>query len=805
MHQFFADLRRAVRALRRQPGFTLVALITLALGIGANTAVFSVLSSVVLEPLPFGHPGRLVRLYTAALDEPGARYFHTVPDILDVREQSGAFASVGVMYTYREVGSDLTARDGTTQRVRVIPVSADYFRTLEATPLLGRTFTADEEHPDVRRILLSHALWVAFAGADPDIVGRTLQVDGEAYEVIGVMRPALHDVVTGDAAAWVPLSLETGGENTRDNHYLSAVARLAPGVSLAQAQARVDAVMARLRQDFAPNARSHRTMRVVPLHADVVRGSAAAVYVLMGAAGLVLLIACLNVANLFLARSLAQTREIAVRTALGAGVARLAGPHLAEGLLLALTGGVVGSAVAVGGVKLLLAVSPESLARAEEVGFDLRLLGFALVTTLLTALVFAAAPAVRATRVDPIQALHEGERGSTSGRAARRARSTLVATQVALALVLLVGAGILMRSFLALARVPLGFRPDHVATFEVHLSTPRYAAPERRIQLHQALLERVREIPGVEAAGAISWLPANGHYHQWGFGTLDATGRRQWADAMVRVVDGDVFGALGIPLLGGRTFTAGDRLDTDPVALIDQSLARTVYGTRDPFGMRFLTGGREFTVIGVVGTVAYEADGTPFPMVYLSHAQFANDRNWALTYVVRTSVPPEQIVAPARRALAALDPALVLYQPRSMDAVLARHRARDRFTLLLMGTFAAIALTLAAVGVYGVLSYTVAQRTHEIGVRMALGARPPEVRALVVRQGAQVAGVGIVTGLGAAWLLSRMLGSLVFGVSPRDPLVFAGVAIVLAGVIGAASYVPARRASRVDPVEAMRG
>ena len=576
-------------------------------------------------------------------------------------------------------------------------------------------------------------------------------------------------------------------------------------MSLAQAQARVDAVMARLRQDFRENGRDHRTMRVVPLHADVVRGSAAAVYVLMGAAGLVLLIACLNVANLFLARSLAQTRQIAIRTALGAGGARLAGPHLAESLLVALTGGVVGSGVAFGGVKLLLAVSPESLARAEEVGFDLRLLGFALATTVLTTLIFGAAPSIRATRVDPSQALHDGERGSTGGRGSRRARSALVASQVAVALVLLVGAGLLMRSFIALQQVPLGFAPDHVATFEVHLSTPRYAPPERRIQLHEALHEKLREIPGVEAVGATSWLPANGHYHQWGFGVPDATGRRQWSQAQVRVVDGDFFAALRIPLLAGRTFTPNDRLATDGVALIDQSLAKTVYGTRDPLGTRFMAGGREFTVIGVVGTVAYQADGTPFPMVYLSHAQFANDRNWALTYVVRTAIPPERIVEPARRALAALDPALVLYRPRSMDAVLARHRARDQFTLLLMATFAAIALSLAAVGVYGVLSYAVTQRTHEIGVRMALGARPREVRALVVRQGLIVAGLGMLAGLGGAWALSRMLGSLVHGVSTRDPLVFAGVALVLAAVIGAAGYLPTRRATRVDPLEAMRG
>jgi len=795
------DVRRAARALRQQPAFAAVAMVTLALGIGANTAVFSVLNSVILAPLPYDHPEQLVRVYTASEDRSG-RFFHTVPDILDVREQVGAFASLGIMYTYREVGRDLTAGRG-TERVRVLPVSADYFRTLRVTPLLGRTFTPDEERGDVHRILLSHALWSSFSGRDPDIVGRTIEVDGAAFEVVGVMRPGFLDVVTGEAAAWVPLNLERAG-NSRDNHYLSAIARLAPGVSVAQAQAEVDAVMSRLAQEF-PGSNERRTMAVVPLHDDVVGASSTALYVLMGAAGLVLLIACLNVANLFLARSIARTRETAIRTALGAGRVRLVAERLTESLMVALGGGLIGSFVAYAGVRFLLSVSPESLARAEEVGFDPWLLGFAVATTLLTGVLFGVVPAVRAARVDPSEALHESSRGNSGGRSSRRARSVLVATQVAVALVLLVGAGILIRSFMALQRVDLGFTPDHVETFEVHLGSERYRAPEQRVALHTALQERLRALPGVARVGATSWLPANGAYHEWGYGYLDDAGQRQWTSAMIRVIDGDYLEAMGIPLLRGREFTAGDRLDTDDVALISRSLADRVYGTGDPLGQPFRTGGRDFTVVGVVGDVAIETNGRPFGTIYLSHDQFADDRTWALTYAVRANVPPEQIVEPARRALSAIDPTLVLYHPRPMQDILARHRARDRFTLLLMATFAAVALTLAAVGVYGVLSYAVTQRTHEIGVRMALGAQPTQVRAIVLRQAIVVAGLGMIVGLGGALVSSRLLESLVFGVSTRDPVVFGGVVLALSAVVVAAGAIPAQRATRVDPLEALRG
>lgn len=803
MRHLANDARLTLRTLRAQPGFATVAILTLALGIGANTAVFSVLNSMILSPLPYEEPRQLVRLYTASMRDPSSREYLTGLDVLDVRDQVRAFASVGISYTYRETGADLTTPDGQAQRIRVLRVGADYFATLRATPLLGRTFTRDEEREGMRRVVLSHGLWTAIAERDTAIVGRTIELSGETHEVIGVMRPTFEDVVAGEVSAWTPANLERADPNSRTNHYLTATARLAPGVSVAQAQAAVDALMTRLGTEF-PDTNGERRMAVVPLHDDVVGESASAVYVLMGAAGLVLLIACLNVGNLFITRAVAQSHDTAIRTALGAARGRLIGQRLTESLIVATAGGLAGTLVAWWGVQVLLAVSPDSLPRAEAVGFDPRLLGFAILVTAVTGLLFGAWPAFRASRVDPRDALHEGSRGNTGGRASRQARSLLVASQVSLSLMRLVGAGVLIRSFIARQQVELGFEPAGVTTFEVHLPEARYAEPEARVRFHNAYQDRLRALPGVVAAGATSWLPANGRYHIWGIPHVDGAGERQFIPAQVRVIDGDFLGAMRVPLIAGRAFGAPDRLDSENVGLMSRALARRLYGDRDPLGKRFRLSGREFTVVGVVGDVAHEASGARSETVYLSHDQFAGNRNWALTYVVRTSGSAEQVIASARRALGEIDRGLVLYQPRAMDRVIARHQSRARFTMLLMGTFAAIALALAAVGVYGVLSYAVAQRTHEMGVRMALGAHPSHIRSIVLRQGLAIAGVGLAVGLGGALALSRVLASLAFGVSPRDPGVFVTVSVVLAVVVVVAGYVPARRATRVDPLESLR-
>jgi putative ABC transport system permease protein len=794
------DVRFALRTLRKQPGFTAITVLTLALGIGANTAVFSVLNSVVLSPLPYTEPQQLVRLYEATTEEPGMRNFLTVPDVVDVREDIRAFSSVGISYTYEAVGGDLTSNDGATQRIRLMPVSAGYFATLRATPLLGRSFTKDEELPDLQRVVLSHGLWRRVSGGDSAIVGKSVRIDGVAMEVIGVMRPTFLDVVAGEVDAWTAQNTADGGYNNRDNHYVSAIARLAPGTSIDQAQSEMDAMMRRLGEQF-PNTNDKRRIRVLPLHADVVGESTSAIYILVGAAGLVLLMACLNVANLFISRAVARSQETAVRTALGAARHRLVVLRLTESVLVAAMGGAIGSVLASLGVRGLLSVSPDALARAEEVSFDARLLMFGIVVTVVTSLLFGGWPAWIASRVDPSDALRDGSRGNTGGRRERRGRSVLVASQVAVAIVLLSGAGMLLRSFIERQRVDLGFTTNGLTTFQVNLPTARYADGAARIRLHDAYQERLRTLPGVEQVGAASWLPANGGHYQWGFRKVGAEG---FAPTQIRVIDGDYLAAFGITVREGRQFTVNDRMDTDSVALISESLAKRLYADGSAIGSLFRTAGREFTIAGIVADVAYQANGQRADMVYLSHDQFGNNRNWAMTYVVKSNLPTATMVEQARQTLASIDRELVVHEPKSMNAVLARHRAREQFMTLLVGAFATLALTLAAVGVYGVVSYSITQRTHEIGVRLALGARPAQVRFMVLASGLAPAAIGLAAGLAGAIALGGVLGTVTFGISPRDPGVLSGVVGVLSLIVLIAGWVPSRRAARVDPLESLR-
>jgi putative ABC transport system permease protein len=801
--RYIADLRQVARGLIKQPGFGLVAVLTLALGIGANTAVFSVLNSVILAPLPYDQPGELVRVYVASPEHPRDRGYLSVPDALDVRDETGAFQSVGILFTYRATGGDLAPPGEPPRRIRLLPVSADYFKTLRATPLMGRTFAADEERDDVARVVLSHRLWGEIAHRDPSVVGRTIELDGAPHQVIGVMRAGFRDVSGEEIAAWVPLDLQRTQEQNRRNQFLSAIARLKPGVTVAEAQARVDAMTQRLGPAYR-EARWVKILRVVPLLDAVVGDSRPSVLILMGAAGLVLLIACLNVANLFLARSLGQSRDLAVRAALGADQRRLVVERLIESVAVAAIGGLIGSLAAFWGVKGLLAVSPASVARAEEVGFDGRLFGFALVTTVLTGLVFGAGPAWRASRADPTDVLREGSRGNTGGRASRRTRDFLVAAQVAIALILLAGAGTLMTAFARLQRVDLGFDPSQVQTFELNLPNARYADPAARIRFHQAFIDRLRALPGVERVGATSWLPANGHYNQWGYEYRGPDGSDHSIGAEVRVVDGDYLGALRIPILQGRDFVPDDGRDTAGVAVISRKIATVAYAGASPLGASFETGGRYFRIIGVAGDVAQTVTGEAEPQVYLSHRQFGNDRNWTLTYVVRAALIGEPFLKAARSELAALDPALVLFQPRPLAEVVGRHRAREQFTLLLMGVFAGVALSLATIGLYGVMAYLVTQRSREIGVRIALGASPGQVRGAILKHGLAIATGGVLIGVAGAVMLDRVFGSVLSGAPSREPAVFGAVVLLLALVALLASYLPARRATRVDPLEALR-
>jgi len=799
------DVRYAVRSVRKNKSFTAIAVVTLALGVGATTAVFSVLHGVVLTPLPYHEPDQLVRMYWSTVENPDQRQFMPGLDFLDYREQVDAFAGLAAMYTYQEIGLDVTGLGG-PRRLRALPVSAGYFEVYRATPLLGRTFGPEEEDTPRRNApfaVLSHRTWSTLTDSDPDIVGSSLTFDGEAHTVLGVMRPSFHDVVAGDIDVWVPAGMQRGGRNSRGNHYLTIVGRLKPDVSLTQAQAEVDAVQAAILEELSDESQNSRAT-LYPLFEDVVGPTGTMLFVLMGAAGLVLLIACVNVANLFLARSVARQKEIAVRAALGAGRLRLAGQLLVESLVIAAIGGVAGLVAAFVGVRVLLALSPESLARAEAVSFDPTLLGFTAAMTILTGLVFGVAPAWQSLKVDLNHILSDASRGSTAGLHGKRLRGALVAGQMALAVVLLVGAGLLIKSFVGLQQLELGVDPENIATFEVNLPSARYADAEQRVRFHQSFQDRMRTISGVRGAGAISKLPVSGEYHIWGYQWNTPDGMSEWTSIQVRVVEGEYFDVLGIGLTQGRGFEPGDRLDTPRVALLNRAAAEFSFADRSAIGEQVSINGTPWTVVGVVEDVAHDHRGSFARKVYLPHSQFGNDRNWALTQVVRTESPRPDLWDLARVELAAIDPDLILHNPEPMATVMAREIARDRFALTLMGVFAAVALALAAIGVYGVLSYLVSQRTSEIGIRMALGARASQVRAMVLGQAALWAGIGIAIGLAGAFGLSRLLDSMVFGVSVTDPVIFGSVALGLGVIAIVAGYVPARRATRVDPMYALR-
>jgi predicted permease len=796
------DIKYAVRTLRKQPGFLLVVCGTLALGIGANTAVFTVLNSVLLRPLPYHQPDRLVRVYQSFQSFPDTRSYLSGVDFVHFRDNVDAFDAFAAMYTYRETGFDLTGA-GSPQRVRALQISSGFFEAYGATPLLGRTFTPEEDRSDQQLVILSHHIWRNVTESDNHIVGRSLVLDGSPYTVVGVMRPGFLDVVAGEIDVWVPLNLEEGGWNSRGNHYLTAIGRLRPGVTSMQAESQLVAANEALHELYGDSENDDRMVAVVPLFEDVVGETGATLFVLMGAAGLVLLIACVNVANLFLGRSIARQKEIAIRAALGSGRGRLLSQLVIEGLVIAEIGGVVGLGGTYWGVQALLAMSPESLARAEEVTFSPNLLAFTAGVTLLTGLLFSLAPGWQSIRLNVNQTLRDGGGGNSGGARSSRVRGVLVASQISLALVLLVGAGLLMKSFVALRQLQLGFTPDNATTFEVHLPTARYGEPRDRVTFHRDLHDRLSTIAGVAAVGAVSRLPVTGSYHQWGFQWIDDSGERQGAAIQVRVTEGDYFGTLGISLLNGRDFRRTDTSESEPVVILNEAAAERSFPNGGAVGKTVRFGGREQTVVGIVSNVAHGHRDALGPKIYWPHSQ-ADDRNWALTQIVTTTAPRDDIVGLVRRELSALDADLVVYQARTMADVMGRQIAQERFALTLMGIFALVALALAAIGIYGVLSYSVNQRAREIGIRMALGAKAVQVRRIVVGQGIKLAALGIVVGLAGAVALGRLLDSMVFEVSVADPVVLVSVAIGLAAVAILASYLPARRATRVDPIDALR-
>ena len=803
------DLRYAVRTLAKSPSFTCVAVLTLALGIGANTALFSVVNAVLLRPLPYHEPDRLVAVWEANPGRGSDRNVVSPGNYLDWQSQNHVFADIAALRGWRANLSGVEQ----PEEVPVEYVTGNLFRTLGVRPLVGRTFTDEEVRPrGPEAVILSYETWQRLFGASPSAVGTTVVLNETPRTVVGVMpagfvSPGASLLGAGAPSRprmWLPLRLDPAVDyRATTGRYLVSVARLRPGITLARAQDELATIARRLEQAH-PQFDAGWGVRLIPLGDQVVGGVRRTLVVLQGVVAFVLLIACGNVANLQLARATARQRDIAVRSALGAARGRIVRQLVTESLVLSGLGAVLGLWLARGGTALLSAFSASSVTRWEEIRVDGRTLVFTLGLALASSIIFGLAPAAHAAKQDLQGILKEGARVTSGGA---RARGLLVSAQVALAMVLLVGAGLLLRSFLRLQGQAPGFDPDRVLTARIQLAAQRYDSAARRVQFFQALLERVRRVPGVRAASAVTWLPfggggsANGFFIEWR--PLPRPGEEP--DADIRGVDPQYFRAMHIPIVRGQPFTDFDGPQVRKAVVINETLARTLFRNEDPIGQHVLMPWGD-TLRGEIVAVAGDAksvalDVAPRPTIYWAMSQFPSS---FMTLVVRSAEDPLRVAPAIRAELRALDPNQPLADVRTLEEYLDRSVAQRRLTMLLLAAFAGIAFALAAVGIYGVLAHSVAQRTREIGLRMALGARAHDVLRMVVRQGMGAVGAGVLAGVAGALTLTRVMTSLLFGVSATDPLTFAGVAAVFAGVALLACWLPARRAARVDPMVALR-
>jgi predicted permease len=809
IENFLQDLRYAARNLGRSPGFTAVIVLTLALSIGANSAIFSVIRGVLLRPLPYGHPDRIVRVFTRSASFPKFPVNHY--DLRDFRSAARGFESMA-LYTRNDLQ---LSGAGDPVRLSGFRVSAGFFHVLGLHPARGREFTQSDELPgNGLQVILSDRVWRSHFDAAPDIVGRKIMLDAEPYTIVGVMPPGTehpgnvyNPVAYGDTVdIWLPFVFN-GNPTRRGAHFTEVIARLKPGVSTAQAEGELNALMADLGSKY--NAEKGWTTSVVPIYREVVGSSERLLLVLLGAVGLVLLIACVNAANLLLARATARQREIAVRTALGAGRGRLVRQMLTESLLLALAGGAAGAALAVGGTRALVAMLPAGFPRAASIALDGTVFAFTLAVSLGTGLLFGLAPALQAARFDVQHGLREGGRGTTGSGRQARLRSVLVAGEVALASVLLIGAGLMLRSFVNLLRTDPGFRAQHVLTATVALPFKTYREKPMVTRFYERALMEFRSIPGVEVAGAGTDLPWTGYDDNMGGWKVE--GRPGNPDdsshARYHVASSDYFRALGIPLLRGRTFNDGDAASAPKAIVINQAMARKYWPNEDAVGKRIDFGFDKpewTTIVGVVGDVKDrpESAGTE-PAFWWPASQMP----WSfsrMSVALRATADPAPLVRDLRETVRRLDPGLAVSDVRVMEQVAGESFSTPRFALFLVALFAGLALALAATGVYGVVSYAVGQRMHEFGMRMALGARRWDVIRLVLAQGVRLAASGVAAGLVGGAALAQLLGSLLYEVKRVDPATFAAAAVVGLVVAALACYVPARRATGADPMQALR-
>jgi putative ABC transport system permease protein len=785
------DVRFGARQLRKNPGFTAVTVLTLALGIGANTAIFSVVNALLLRPLPYADSDRLVMLSINSKGGDGGDTDY--PTFDDWRERSQSFERTAVV---RSWGGVMTGQ-GEPEMVDGIRVSADYFRLLGVAPLLGRDFSPEEDRPDTRFvIMLSHALWKSRFNSDPNILGKPIKVSDETFTVIGVMPPGFEDLVAanfyGPAQVWAPVGYAgTEPYACRTCRHLRAFARLKPGVAFAQAKTEMDTVMNVIVGDHPESYAPGSGIAMIKLQDKFVGGMRRTFIVLLAAVGFVLLIACANVANLLLARANQRAREIAVRLALGARPWRIVRQLLTESLALSLLGAGLGLLLAMGGTQLLVKLSPATILKLQEAKTDGSVLGFTLLVSLVTGVLFGLFPALQTSKSDVQLALKESGKSSPSVRQ-NRLRGFLVVAEIALSVVLMVGAGLLIRSFERILSVPPGFEPRNLLTMTVPATGARYGQDAQVVAFYRNVLDRVHALPGVEAAGIVSVLPFSANYDNCGFFIEEKplANPTQAPSARRYGISPDYMRAMGIPLLRGRQFIEQDNASAPLVALINKTAAERHWPNEDPIGKRIRLGGPESplrTIVGIVSDVP--------------HAQAIDS---VMTLVVRTSVDPASLTAAVRNEIRAVDASLPVYQIATMRQLISSSVAQRRFTMLLVGAFAAVALFMTAVGIYGVISYSVAQRKQEFGIRMALGAQRHEVVQLVLGQGFRLMLLGLALGVAGAFALTRVLEHLLFQTNTRDPLTFVLVTVTLCAATTIACWLPARRAVNVDPMVALR-
>ncbi|HEV2490658.1 MAG TPA: ABC transporter permease [Candidatus Acidoferrales bacterium] len=810
METLWQDIRFGLRMLANAPGFTAIAVLTLALGIGANTAIFSVVNGVLLKPLPYPAPQQLVTVWGrfTGIGLPNDRNWFSAPEFHDLQDMNNSLSEVAAM---TDDSFNITG-GGAPERAVAADVSPALFSMLNIRPIYGRAFLPEEAQPGHDQVVLvGYGLWKARFGGDPAVVGRTLTINGKPMTVVGVMPEGFDYPL--NAEMWKPLAFAPADltPDNRGNHGYEVLARIKPNLTLAQAQADMQAVTKEIieRNGDYPYQRFNYELELVSLLEETVGDIQAALWILTAAVGFVLLIACVNVASLLLARASAREREIAIRSALGAGRRRIARQLLTESVLLAICGGVAGLLLTPMALQEIVRLGADSLPRAAEVKLDGWALFFTMVVTLGTGILFGLAPALQASRRAPFEDLKEGGRSGTPNTASSRLRRVLVVSEMTFSVILLVGAGLLMRSFLRVLAVDPGFHADKVLTMRISLPQERYSKPEQVRTFYREVIRRIDALPGVQAAGAANVLPLT---DQGGSGTTSVDTQevpldRRTPETDWRPITPGYFEAMQIPLLSGRYFNDSDTATGAPVAIVDDSFVRAYWPNENPIGKRVHLGGTGskspwLTIVGVVGHVHYHSLEAP-SRAELYWPEDQRPYN-TMSLAIRTGQDPLALMQAAKEQVLSVDPDQPVYQVRTISQLKSEWVSRRFLTLLLVGLFAAFALVLAAIGIFGVMAHSVTRRTHEIGIRLALGANPRDVMRMILGQGAVLTGIGLAIGVIASLALTRLMGAILYGVSAYDPVTFGGVAVVLTLVALIACYVPARRAMRVDPMVALR-